>query len=89
MMKETNTQTQPTRRVVMVIYPNAHILDVVGPLEVLTGAQLFLPEGVIPYEVDVVAQTAGPIRTTSGLTLQADQSFADAANDPRPIDTLM
>jgi len=73
----------------MVIYPDAHILDVVGPLEVLTGAKLFLHEGTEPYEVHVVAEAAGKVRTTSGLTLEADQSFADAAGDTRPIDTLM
>lgn len=91
MAKNTNIQTQADapKRVVMVIYPDAHILDVVGPLEVLTGAKLFLPDGCLPYEVDVVAHCAGSVRTTSGLTLQADQSFAEAAGDLRPIDTLM
>lgn len=91
MMNTRNSQTQAAapRRVVMVIYPDAHILDVVGPLEVLTGAKLFLPEGPQPYEVHVVAEAAGPVRTTSGLTLEADQSFADATQDDRPIDTLM
>ncbi len=65
----------------MVVYPDAHILDVVGPLEVLTGAKLFLPNDQTPYEVHVVAHKAGLIRTTSGLTLEADQSFEDALND--------
>ncbi|WP_293608972.1 GlxA family transcriptional regulator [Ponticaulis sp.] len=77
------------RRVVMIVYPDAHILDVVGPLEVLTGAKLFLPENIKPYDVHVVAEKAGSIRTTSGLTIEADQSFADAAMDTAPIDTLM
>ncbi len=77
------------RRVVMIVYPDAHILDVVGPLEVLTGAKLFLPENIKPYDVHVVAEKAGSIRTTSGLTIEADQSFADAAKDDAPIDTLM
>lgn len=86
---EIQPQVQAPRRVIMVIYPDAHILDVVGPLEVLTGAKLFLPDGPDPYEVGVVAHQAGAIRTTSGLTLQADQSFADAAQDARPIDTLI
>lgn len=43
----------------MVIYPDAHILDVVGPLEVLTGAKYFLPDGPAPYEVTLVATQAG------------------------------
>ncbi len=91
MTKKTNIQTeaQAPRRVVMVVYPDAHILDVVGPLEVLTGAKLFLPEGTQPYDVHVVAHEAGRISTTSGLNIEADQSFKDAACDTRTIDTLM
>ena len=91
MTKKANIQTeaQAPRRVVMVVYPDAHILDVVGPLEVLTGAKLFLPEGTQPYDVHVVAHEAGKISTTSGLIIEADQSFEDAARDPQPIDTLM
>lgn len=85
--------TYPTgqrgRRVVMVTYPDAHILDVVGPIEVMTGAKLFLPDGPPPYEVTVVADRPGPVGTTSGLALTADQGFADALADPRPIDTLI
>jgi transcriptional regulator GlxA family with amidase domain len=73
----------------MVVYPDAHILDVVGPLEVMTGTKLFLPDGPPPYETHVVAHNAGMIQTTSGLSVEADQSFADALNDPSPIDTLM
>lgn len=83
------TNSGAPRRVVMVIYPDAHILDVVGPLEVLTGAKLFLPDDHDPYEVHVVAHEAGAIRTTSGITIEADQSFEVAHRDPRPIDTLI
>ncbi len=91
MMKteETKQTTQKPRRVVMVVYPDAHILDVVGPLEVLTGAKLFLPETVQPYDVHVVAHEAGSVRTTSGLTIEADQCFEDAAQDDSAIDTLI
>lgn len=83
------TNTNAPKRVVMVIYPDAHILDVVGPLEVLTGAKLFLPEGVEPYAVDVVAETAGRVSTTSGLTLEADHSFAELMAQQDAIDTLI
>lgn len=91
MMKnlKIQTKTDTPRRVVMVVYPDAHILDVVGPLEVLTGAKLFLPEGTEPYDVHVVAHEAGKVATTSGLTIEADQSFADAARETGAIDTLM
>ncbi len=88
--KHTNqTQAQTPRRVVMVVYPDAHILDVVGPLEVLTGAKLFLPENTSTYEVHVVAREKGPVKTTSGLTIEADASFDEARQNDQPIDTLI
>ena len=91
MQKPTNisTKAQKTRNVVMVTYNDAHILDVVGPLEVLTGAKLFLPEGVTPYAVSVAAHDIGPVTTTSGLTLQATTSFKQAKRSKKPIDTLI
>lgn len=78
-----------TRRVVMVVYPDAHILDVVGPLEILTGTRLFLPDGQIPYETCLVADKSGVFPTTSGISLQADQDFTSAMNSRKPIDTLI
>jgi hypothetical protein len=35
----------------MVTYPQAHILDVVGPIEILTGAKLFVQQDFDPYVV--------------------------------------
>ncbi len=87
--KRTCQTDRRQRSIVMVTYPDAHILDVVGPLEVLTGAKYFLPAGPNPYEVTVVAKSPGAIPTTSGLTLTADRSFADATDDTAPIDTLI
>jgi transcriptional regulator GlxA family with amidase domain len=91
MMRKDN-RNQPAseaRNVVMVTYPNAHILDVAGPLEVLTGATLFLPEGISPYTIHLVAHSRGNVSTTSGLNLQAGQSFATAKRDIADIDTLI
>lgn len=73
----------------MVVYPDAHILDVVGPLEILTGTQLFLSDGKKPYETCLVAHDTGVFRTTSGICLQADQDFASARRSRKPIDTLI
>ncbi|WP_068108354.1 GlxA family transcriptional regulator [Tropicimonas marinistellae] len=77
------------RNVVMVTFPEAHILDVVGPIEVLTGTKYFLPQGPEPYVVSVVAQNVGPVATTSGLSLTANRSFMDALTDESHIDTLI
>lgn len=87
--KQTYQTAQRSRSVVMVTYPEAHILDVVGPLEVLTGAKYFLPEGPDPYVVSVIAARAGPVPTTSGLHLTAHRAFAEAMEDRAPIDTLI
>lgn len=90
MERETTYRTGTRgRSVVMVTYPDAHILDVVGPLEVLTGAKYFLPEGPAPYDVRLVAAQAGPVPTTSGLILTADLGFSQAMDDTAPIDTLI
>tara|TARA_R110002110_G_scaffold413729_1_gene641538 strand:- start:16924 stop:18000 length:1077 start_codon:yes stop_codon:yes gene_type:complete len=83
------TNVQSPRNVVMVIYPQVHILDVAGPIEILTGSSLFLETENSPYQVSLVAEQAGPVMTTSGLTLQADQAFADAMRSRKPIDTLI
>ena len=80
---------QRNRKVIMVTYPDAHILDVVGPLEILTGSKYFLPDGPAPYDVTVVAAKAGPVATTSGLTIDAQASFAEAMQDISEIDTLI
>ncbi|WP_085868093.1 GlxA family transcriptional regulator [Pseudoruegeria aquimaris] len=73
----------------MVTYPDAHILDVVGPLEVLTGAKFFLPRGPEPYEITVVAAEPGPVSTTSGIAVTAQASFDEASRAETPIDTLI
>src|SRR6056297_3119643 len=86
---QTYQTSHPTRSVVMVTYPQAHVLDVVGPLEVLTGAKYFLPEGHEPYAVTVVASRPGSVPTTSGISLTAHRGFADAVSDTDPIDTLI
>lgn len=91
-MSKNNANQQKnsqSRNVVMVIYPDAHVLDVAGPIEILTGTRLFVDQEVEPYSVTVVSANAGPVTTTSGLTLQADKSFASAKRSRTPIDTLL
>lgn len=88
-MDRRNENSHPTRHVVMVFYPDAHILDVVGPVEILTGAGLFTDQGPAPYRITLVAGQRGPTTTTCGLTLQADKGFAEARRDNEEIDTLV
>ena len=62
-------------RVVMLAFPDAQILDVVGPLEVFSRTSRWLAEtwgGKTPaYETEVTAVEAGPVRTSQGLELTA------------------
>jgi transcriptional regulator GlxA family with amidase domain len=75
--------------VAMVAYPDAHILDIVGPLEVLSGVALFAPESAARYRSTLLAADEEAIATTSGLTLQPDLSFAQARRQDLAIDTLI
>jgi transcriptional regulator GlxA family with amidase domain len=77
------------RRVLMVAYPGAHNLDVVGPLEILATTSYFSADGERPYDIAIVAETAGPLSASSGLTITAALSFADVLADDRDIDTVM
>ncbi len=77
------------RHVVMVTYPDAHVLDVVGPIEILTCSKLFVPQGPEPYTVSVVAAAAGPVQTSSGLGIVAHFGFDEASRDESEIDTFI
>ncbi|MFK7734221.1 MAG: GlxA family transcriptional regulator [Pseudomonadales bacterium] len=87
-IEKTATSKTP-RQVVMVTYPQAHILDVVGPIEVLTGVKLFAAEQSEPYTVSIVAASSGPIETTCGIPIQADNDFVGARDTLGKIDTLI
>lgn len=74
--------------VAIVVFDDAQILDVAGPMEVLRGANLALESAGTPraYEVRIHAQAAGPVRTSCGLTIVATHAF-DARDEP--VDTLV
>jgi transcriptional regulator GlxA family with amidase domain len=70
------------RRIVIVVFPGVHTLDVTGPLEVFDTAGRFADR---PYRVEVVAAQR-EVRTSSGLGLVAHRSFREVRG---PIDTLL
>jgi transcriptional regulator GlxA family with amidase domain len=76
----------PTRRVVLVAYPDIQALDLVGPLEVFSTANRQLVPEPPPYATEVVTTTGAAARTTSGLSIAADSAI-DACTGP--IDTLV
>ncbi|MGP2440982.1 GlxA family transcriptional regulator [Streptomyces sp. JW3] len=63
------------RTVLVVLFDEVQSLDVTGPLEVFTGAAKAVPGS---YRVRTAALGAGPVRTSSGLTLVPDLPLAQA-----------
>ncbi|HVI34260.1 GlxA family transcriptional regulator [Phenylobacterium sp.] len=70
-----------THRVAMLAFPDAQVLDVIGPLEVFSRTARWLADtwgrAEPAYSVEVVAAQAGPVRMSSGLELTASRSFRD------------
>ncbi len=79
------------KKIAIVVFDEAQILDVAGPMEVLRGATLAVRERraqVAPaYEVRIVAREAGAVRTSCGLTILATDSFATAPRARRVVAT--
>jgi transcriptional regulator GlxA family with amidase domain len=71
------------RRVVILAFDDVQSLDVTGPTEVFSQAGQIARE---PYRIELVAPTAEPIRTNSGLTLVPHRAAAAVRG---PIDTLI
>ena len=80
---------QPTRRRVAVLgFPGCQLLDVTGPLEVFGRTQRWLAAerpGARGYDVEILAERPGPVRTSSGIDLVASGDYAGAAG----LDTLL
>jgi transcriptional regulator GlxA family with amidase domain len=67
--------------VLMLAYPDAQILDVVGPLEVFSRTTRWLADSwgrnQPAYRTEVIAAEAGPVRTSQGLELLATRSWRE------------
>jgi transcriptional regulator GlxA family with amidase domain len=78
------------RHIVVVAFPDVQVLDVMGPIEVFgRTARLLVERGARPdpaYSVEIVAATAGPIQTSSGVKIVADRRYRDLRSN---IDTLL
>lgn len=80
-----------TRRVAAVGFADAQLLDIAGPLEVFSRATRLLSRegetgGPPAYVVELLAHTAGPVVTSSGLALTASRAFSDVRGG---LDTLL
>jgi transcriptional regulator GlxA family with amidase domain len=76
--------------VALLIFPGFQPLDLTGPHEVFAGAAAALDRTRAPGprdRVEVVAATAGVVRSESGLGAVADRAIAEVA--PASVDTLV
>ena len=82
-----NSPPAPARRIEVLVFPAALLLDVTGPVQVFASANDEIVEagGAAPYALRVVAREAPAITTSAGVTLAVDPlPQADA-----PLDTLL
>jgi len=77
------TERADERRVVIVTFASAQVLDVTGPLEVFSSASRQLPG--VRYGTEVVSAPGGPVLASCGLEL-ATTSLAELTG---PVDTLL
>jgi len=77
------------RHVAMLVYPDAQMLDVAGPLEIFSRASRFVRDrsggGRGSYHVEIVAKEAGPVAMSSGLEVVASRAFRELDR----VDTLL
>ena len=82
--KSTVPPAQTPRKVVLVIFSGAKLLDITGPIQVFTEAHL--KNGAPAYQIEIASEAGGPITTDSGVVLQSvrlEDIFAEA------VDTLL
>lgn len=71
-----------TRTIAFLIYDRFQHLDLAGPLAAFEVASFAAKPP--PYQLQIIAPTAGPVRSSSGAA-----TLADAMDDAGPIDTLI
>ena len=84
-----SAQISDTRLIVCYAYDEVRSLDIVGPLQVFATAndELSSLGRARTYENMVVADGAGPVRTSCGIRLHADMALRDL--DLAGVDTLL
>lgn len=78
--------TAGPRRVWVLAFPDAQVLDVTGPWEVFAIANRIGNPRTPRYALSLVAPAAGAFATSGGLALVAQRSLAEATG---PVDTLL
>ena len=87
---DTKNMTGSVRTVCIVAFPGAEILDITGPMEVFAFANgCLLRDSAITeptYQMALLAEKPGPLRTSCGLTIIADRAYSEVTDG---IDTLL
>lgn len=74
------------KQVVMLAFAGAQILDVVGPMQILSGVNDERPQNAAAYRLTLLAERKGMFRTSCGVGLVADGKWSEL---PPKIDTLI
>src|SRR5579862_247029 len=84
------------RRIAILAFSRAQLLDVIGPCEVFATASRLHESSVRPYSIEIIAPEHGLVDFSSGLSLHAARSCFSVRNSthpdwptPSPIDTLL
>lgn len=78
---------QKPRTVVMACFGQAQILDITGPMQVLSAVNDL---GLPGYDLTLAAPDAGEVATTSGLRLAVDRAYGEIGeNELETLDTLL
>jgi transcriptional regulator GlxA family with amidase domain len=79
-LRESSSPTRPgegrERLIAFVMYPGLTVLDLVGPLQVLTALERFAPG----YRTVVVGARREPVPTDVGVSMAPDRTFAEVPN---------
>ena len=78
----------PPRRIAVLAFPGAQLLDVTGPLEVFGRTQRWLAQHrphARGYTVEILAERSGAVSSSSGIALVAARSYSGAGK----LDTLL
>lgn len=79
-----NQRRRSPREVVMFVYPNAHLLDISGPISLFAAANDFA--GHEAYDVSLAASHIGNVTTSAGIALSATRRIGRVIAG---IDTLL
>ena len=74
------------KRIVMLAFEGAQLLDITGPLQILSAVNDERPRETPGYALTLLAEKTGPFASSSGVRLVADGDYSEL---PEDIDTLM